>query len=226
MKQLAHLKAKAILLRTTRNYSLDEIASMLALPRTTVYSWIKDIPLGRPPRQNDGQKSGTASMVAKYAARREDAYQKAYLSAPQLLLDREVRDFVVLYLAEGYRKNRNQVSLANSNPHIVVFAHLCMRRLSTNSHFRYSFQYHADQDPDELRAYWASQIGVEAQRISAIPKTNSGQLKHRRFACEYGVFQIQVSDTLFRSQLQALMDVVQEQWASDALSKRVPEQQL
>ena len=38
-------------------------------------------------------------------------------------------------------------------------------------------------------------------------------MKSRRFNCEYGVFQIRISDTIFRAQLQALMDVVQEQWA-------------
>ncbi len=41
-------------------------------------------------------------------------------------------------------------------------------------------------------------------------------MRGRRFACQYGVFQVQVGDTAFRARLQALMDAVQEQWASAA----------
>jgi hypothetical protein len=153
-------------------------------------------------------------MQAKYAAIRQAAYDEACNHAADLLEDRDLRDFVVLYLAEGYRKDRNSVSFSNSSPAMIQFAHRCMQRLASNRHFRYSFQYHADQEPEVLRQFWASSLGVAAESIKSIPKTNSGHLRGRRFACAYGVFQIQVSDTDFRSRLQALMDAVQEQWAS------------
>ncbi len=152
-------------------------------------------------------------MQAKYAAIRQAAYDAAYSRAADLLQDHGLRDFVILYLAEGYRKDRNSVSFSNSNPVMIRFAHIWMRKLSTNPHFRYSFQYHSDQDPEELKQLWASCLDVGPNDIKAIPKTNSGHLKGRRFACEYGVFQVQVSDTAFRARLQALMDAVQEQWA-------------
>jgi hypothetical protein len=156
-------------------------------------------------------------MQAKYAAIRQAAYDAVYSRAANLLQDRDIRDFVVLYLAEGYRKDRNSVSFGNSNPTMIQFAHTCMRKLSTNPHFRYSFQYHADQDPETLKQFWASCLGITPDLIHAIPKTNSGHLKGRRFACEYGVFQIQVGDTAFRARLQALMDVVQEQWSGGSV---------
>jgi AcrR family transcriptional regulator len=196
--------------------SLDDITARLNVPRTTVYSWIKDIPIARTEKQHAGQKAGTAAMSAKYAARRLEAYNVAYAQAGELLSDRQIRDFVILYLAEGNRKTRNSVGVGNSNPAIIRFAHLCMRRLSSNPHFYYSFQYHADQDPAELKQFWSACLGIEPQSIKAIPKTNSGHLKGRRFACEYGVFQVQVGDTSFRARLQALMDSVQDQWASAA----------
>ena len=56
-------------------------------------------------------------------------------------------------------------------------------------------------------------LGIDASVIAADPKPSSGHLKHRRINCEYGVCQVRVNDTRFRAQLQALMDVVQEQWA-------------
>lgn len=106
------------------------------------------------------------------------------------------------------------MSLGNSNPEMIRFVHKCMRRLSDKQHFQYSFQFHADQDPDELRHFWAAYLNIDPLSIYPVPKTNSGHLKGREFACKYGIFTVRVGDTLFRSRLQALMDTVQAQWAS------------
>lgn len=219
MRHLARIRNEARALRAEHRLSLDDISARLNLPRTTVYYWIKDIKVtasAKASRQTAGQLAGSRAMQAKYAAIRQAAYDDAYSRATDLLQDRDLRDFALLYLAEGYRKDRNSVSFNNSNPAMIRFAHTCMRRLSTNPHFRYGFQYHADQDPEALKQFWAASVGIGPDTIKAIPKTNSGHLKGRRFACEYGVFQVQVSDTAFRARLQALMDAVQEQWGSIA----------
>jgi len=42
-------------MRVERDMTLDEIAERLALPKTTVYYWIKDIPLQR--QRNWGRRS-------------------------------------------------------------------------------------------------------------------------------------------------------------------------
>jgi hypothetical protein len=195
---------------------IADIATELGLSKSTVYSWVLDLqlPATRSQRQKESQRRGTAAMQARAAARRREAYDGAYADAERLLADPRTRDFVVLYLAEGYRKNRNKVSFSNSSPRMILFAHGCMKRLASREGWSYSFQYHADQDPEELRHFWATLLGVEPGRIKPIPKTNSGHLQGRLFTCEYGVFQVSVNDTRFRAQLQALMDVVQEQWAA------------
>jgi AcrR family transcriptional regulator len=222
MKKLAQIREQAVHLRKTEALTIDELASHLGVSRGTVYYWVRDMPLDRAARgpkplsekQKANQRAGSLAMQAKYAAIRQRAYDEMYQQAPELLRDSTIRDFVVLYLAEGYRKDKNSVSLGNSNPNIVRFAHDCMRRLATNPHFDYRFQYHTDQDPEQLRVFWASVLGVEPSAVACDPKTNSGHLKHRRFNCEYGVCMVRVNDTRFRAQLQALMDVVQEEWAA------------
>jgi len=60
---------------------------------------------------------------------------------------------------------------------MIVFAHSCMRRLASNSHFNYSFQYHSDHDPQSLKEYWAGRLGIEARIIHPTPKINSGHLE-------------------------------------------------
>jgi transposase-like protein len=216
----AEVVEEAIRLRSTRGLSLSEIAHILAVPKSTVYYWVKGVPLpmvelspSKAEAMKANQQAATAAMQAKYAALRQRAYDEAYVTASELLQDRDIRDFVVLYLAEGYRKNKNVVAVGNSSPCMMQFVHRCLKRLSSKPRFYYTFQFHADQDPEQLRRFWASCLDIEPEQIRPLPKTNSGHLKGRRFACEYGVFQIQVADTTFRAQLQALMDVVQEQWA-------------
>src|SRR5688572_17851812 len=117
MHQNDHLRAKAVELRRDHRLSLDEIVERLSLPRSTIYYWSKDIPLGRSKRTNHIR----ASEVNRENARkkREEAYQQGLAELPALLEEPTFRNFVVLYMAEGYRRDRNMVSVANSNPAIA-----------------------------------------------------------------------------------------------------------
>jgi len=68
----AYLKERARQLRIKNQLTLDELADRLALPKTTVWHWIKDLPLARPRRENP--HPGTLAMQAKYRRLRNDAY--------------------------------------------------------------------------------------------------------------------------------------------------------
>jgi transposase len=69
-----YLRQRARELRTTKHVSLDEIAERLALPKTTVYYWVRDLPLGRARRWSIGQRKGNAAMQKKWRLLREAAY--------------------------------------------------------------------------------------------------------------------------------------------------------
>src|SRR5947209_3855259 len=106
-----YIRQRARALRLTKLLTLDEIAERLALPKTTVWYWIKDLPLGRPRRPSAGQRNGNASMQSKYKKLRDDAYEAGRLEYDELVQQRTFRDFVVLYIAEGYKRNRNTVAI-------------------------------------------------------------------------------------------------------------------
>ena len=216
MRRNAHLREQARILRAEKHLALSAIAEALGVPKGTAYYWLKDIKIPKlvTEKQKLNQQRGTIAFQAKCASERKNVYDLAYENAREALRDSQIRDFVVLYLAEGFRRDRNRVSFSNSNPKMVAFAHSIMRRLATNPHFRYSFQFHTDQDPEALKAFWGAYLNIDPDIINPIPKTNSGHLQGRRFACEYGVFQIHIGDTRFRAQLQALMDALQEEWAT------------
>lgn len=148
----AYIRARARELRTKNHLSLDELAKHMALPKTTIYYWIKDLPLGRERRESP--HNGTRAMQAKYRRLREAAYEQGQVEYDELARVPTFRDFVVLYIAEGYKRNRNRVSIGNSDSRMIELATGWLRRFSSKP-LCYSVQYHADQDLEQLRAFWA-----------------------------------------------------------------------
>ena len=207
----AYLRLRARELRVSRQLTLDELVERLALPRSTVYQWIKDLPLERPRDSSAAQRKGTRAMQAKYRCLREDAYQRGVDEYPGLVLVPTFRDFVVLYIAEGYKRCRNVVSIGNSDPEVVRLAAHWLGSLASRD-LRYALQYHADQDPPELTRFWAQTLGFDGEKLRLQRKSNSGQLTGRIWRSEHGVLTVSVSETLLRARLQAWIDLTRAGW--------------
>jgi len=140
-------------MRLERRMTIDEIAERLALSRTTVYHWVQELPIERDPVvASRAQRQATRAMQAKYRLAREAAYEEGRAGFAALARDPSFRDFLCLYLAEGYKRSRNQVAVCNSDAAIVQLCDRWLRRLSART-VRYSVQYHADQDLEELRRF-------------------------------------------------------------------------
>lgn len=208
-----YLRERARELRTQKHLSLDEIAERLALPKTTVYYWIVDLPLGRPRRENP--HNGNLAMQAKYRRLREEADVQGWKEYDDFVKVPTFRDFVALYIAEGYNRCRNRVAIANSDERVIAVAVSWMRRL-TVKRLTYSIQYHADQDLEEIRRHWGAIVGIDGSDIKLQRKSNSGQLRHRSWRCEHGVLTVTASDTLLRARLQAWIDRIRGDWALDS----------
>jgi hypothetical protein len=212
MSHPAYLRAKARELRTDRRLTIDEIGARLALPRTTIYYWVRDLPIAFPrglgPRA-DG--SGTRAMQAKYRRAREVAYEEGRRTFTELAADPGFRDFLCLYLAEGSKRDRNRVGVCNSDPAVIRLCDASLRRLTSRA-LHHSIQYHADQDLDELRRFWAAEVGVDPESIRLQRKSNSNQLAGRTWRSPYGVLTVSVNDTLLRARLQGWLDCLRESW--------------
>jgi len=209
----AYLRERARELRTTKRLTLDEIAERLALPKTTVYYWIRDLPLGRGRRENP--HPGNLATQRKYRRLREQAYARGWTEYDELVLVPTFRDFVALYVAEGSKRNRNRVAICNSDERLVAFAAGWLRRLSAMPR-TYSLQYHADQDLEELRTFWGAVLAIDGSTIRMQRKSNSGQLAGRTWRSAHGVLTVTVCDTYLRARLQAWMDRVRQDWGLDS----------
>lgn len=212
----AYLRERARELRIKKRLSLDEIAERLALPKTTVYYWIADLPLRRARRENG--HPGNVAMQAKYRRLREEAYAQGVAEYDGLMLVPTFRDFVVLYIAEGYKRDRNRVAIANSDQRVITMAAGWLRALTAKS-LEYWVQYHADQDDNELREFWGQVLDINGSTINLLRKSNSGQLVGRRWRSAHGVMSIRVSDTLLRARLQAWIDRIREDWGLDSATR-------
>lgn len=224
-----YLRAKARELRTKRKLSLDEIAECLALGKTTVWYWIKDLPdpeikHRETPRRRAALRRAQAAAAEANRRRaqnkREIAYQQGWCEFAVLDAEPGFRDFVCLYIGEGYKRNRNRVSLANSDPKVVRLADFWIRRFTINL-MDYALQHHADQDPDYLVRFWSGFLRVDDARFRVQRKSNSNQLQGRRWRSRYGVLSVSTNDTHFRARLQGWIDRVEDGWLDSIFPRGV-----
>lgn len=144
MAHALYLRKKARKLRTERQFTIDELSERLGLSRSTIYYWVRDLPI--PGSGSGGGWSTSARRQAiraiqrKYRLLREDAYRQGSEEFPNLALDPTFRDFVCLYIAEGYKRNRNTVAICNSDPAVMCLAARWLRALTDKS-LRFSIQY-------------------------------------------------------------------------------------
>lgn len=210
----AYVKEKARQLREKKKLTIDELAERLAIPRTTIYYWVRDLPIER--RCGNGwpesaRRKGNKVMQAKYRALREAAYEDGLLFYLHLSEIPSFRDFLVLFITEGHRRSRHQVSIANSDPAVVQLAARWMRVFSANR-LTYSVQHHADQKLDDLQRFWGGQLGVACEEIRLLRKSNSGRLAGRTWRSQHGVLTVTTADTYFREALQAWTDCLRDTW--------------
>ncbi|MCA1705303.1 MAG: hypothetical protein LC808_19410 [Actinobacteria bacterium] len=195
--------------------TIDQIAQRLALYRSTIYYWVRDLPIPRkefdPGPSGAARRRGVRAMQTKFRLIREAAYDEGRREFAERLEEPGFRDFVCLYIAEGHKRDRNNVSLGNSDPDVIRLANRWICALSRNP-VRYRVQYHTDQDIEELRRFWSEVLGVEAEAIRLQRKSNSNQLEKRTWRSEHGVLTVSTSDTGFHARLQAWMTSLRLTW--------------
>jgi len=150
-------------------------------------------------------------MQLTYQERRQAAYAAGLAEFPSLIAEPLFRDFICMYIGEGYKRSRNRVSIGNSDPAVVRLANFWIRRFARNP-VTYWLQHHADQDIEELRVFWRRALGDSAAEIRFQRKSNSGQLKGRNWRSRHGVLTVCANDTYLRARLQAWIDCVQAAW--------------
>jgi DNA-binding XRE family transcriptional regulator len=210
----AYIREKARQLRIEKKLTIDEIAERLAISRTTIYYWVRDLPIERKPHPGwpaSASYAAARSNRRRFKALRDAAYQEGSLEFEELDDNPTFRDFVCMYIGEGYKRDRNRVAIGNSDPAVLRLAIRWMRLRSANA-LEFALQYHEDQDLASLRSFWAGELGIAPESIRLQRKSNSNGLAGRNWRSRHGVLSICANDTYFRARLQAWMDRIRAEW--------------
>ncbi len=208
----------ARLLRVEQQLTVDELAKRLAVPRSTIYYWVRDLPLRaeRSERKPAAEHAGDNERVARERGRPLDecAYAEALRSYDDLIAQPTFADFVCIYIVEGYKRDRRRVALANADPAVMRVANRWIWRLTDKSP-SLSLRCQPDQSVSELRRYWSETVGEDAAAIHA-RRAREGKeelLLHQWSPLPvHGVLTVTVDDTLLRARLQAWMRRMREGW--------------
>jgi hypothetical protein len=208
-----YLRRMARLLRVEQRLTVDQLASRLALPRSTVYYWVRDLPLGEREGDGDGKGvgiEGRASAVASAAAG-DAAYEEALRSFDDLAAQPTFRDFVCLYIARGCMRERAKVSLSDSDAAVMRLANRWMLRLSDKSPLL-SVRYEPGQSLTELRRFWGGIVGVQARTIRVHDEGDRVGARNAARSARHGVLTVSVEDALLRARLQAWICKTRDSW--------------
>lgn len=75
--------------------------------------------------------------------------------------------------------------VANSDAAVIKLCTRWIRQLS-KAKLDYGVQYHADQDLDELRRFWGTELGIRPDQVRMQRKSNSNQLAGRTWRSVHG----------------------------------------
>jgi transcriptional regulator with XRE-family HTH domain len=206
-----YIREKARQLRRDKHLTIDELAERLVVSRTTAYYWVRDLPIPITAAQSLAQRRASKSTRRQALALREAAYAEGLKWFAFFSVDPLFRDFVCMYIGEGYKRCRNTVAICNSDPAVLRLAKPWFDLFSRNP-ITLSVQYHADQSLSGVQAFWGAELGVSPSSVKLQRKSNSGRLSGRVWRSEHGVLAMSVGDTYFRAELQAWMDCIRDEW--------------
>lgn len=165
------LKEEALELRR-QGTSMTVIERQLGIPRSTLSGWFRKEPLNDKQRQKlwqnsrDGWAKARINAVKSHNAMKAKRLETARVNASAVMDDLDITPAVLelalamLYLGEGAKSNLT--SLGNSDPLILKFFITALERLYSidPETLRCDLHLRADQDADELKRYWAAELGL------------------------------------------------------------------
>lgn len=206
MKEYQVFKEKARQMRYN-HVSLDDIAQSLNLPKTTIYYWIKDIEVSikrKPASAASGEKTRERA-----AEKRQKAYEQGMQEYENLSKNPLFRDFIIIYICEGYKRNRNSVSVINTDPLLLKMSFDIMKVLTSKTP-NFHLQLHMDNDADESVKFWEKTLNVKMTKIRITRRKTS--LTNRKGRLSHGILAIRYNDTYFRSRIQSWIDCLKQEW--------------
>jgi len=188
-------KETAVSLRQ-QGQSLKTIHKHLGVPLSTLSGWLKHIELSEEQIALLERKKQAALILARQKAadwhraqkslRLFAARQEAENSLANLPLTPEVLDLALamLYFGEG-AKTRDRTTIASSDPRILqmVIKILTLNYDVSPAVFRCELHLRMDQKADDLKKYWAKELGLHHSQFTyvAFDKRSTGKATYAHY---------------------------------------------
>lgn len=171
------LRQQAVDLRLKENLSYSEIKNRLQVSKSTLSYWLKDYPLSTErilELRRFGWSKGEASRE-KYRVtmmvKKEAKNKKEYLVQKKNLSKLSTQSYYVaglmLYLAEGAKKKRGTIVLANTDVRVIKFFMGWMEKFLNVklSDVRIQLHLYEDMDLAKEKKFWQKSLGLKENQI-------------------------------------------------------------
>lgn len=219
----ATLRQLAVVLRTQQHLSYSAIRRRLGVSKSTLSYWLREFPLSREQileLRRQGWQSGEASRERFRTTMREQQERKS-----KIVYERYARRFqdlppvahfvagLMLYAAEGGKRNSTRLALANTDPRIIrCFLGWLEQFLGIDRRFvRFQFHLYENMDITAEVAFWVRALAVSPAQIykpSVRPLPVQGytyQGPHRHGTCCLYAFGVEHHRTVTMA-VQALLE--------------------
>lgn len=218
MHSLKHIREKAVYFRE-QGYTLPEICDRLKKGKSSVHYWIKNVEILKKNvfikkcREHTALAQIKASEATrkKYKVIRDSYHKEAVDDSPEMFKNKSFRDFIILYITEGFRRTKGCLALGNSNPSIMRLFHYWVKELSRKK-ITYTLRIHEDHDSEESIKFWSCYLHVPKENVDCILKKNSCKMKTRNWRNEHGILTITSCDTYLKVKMDVYMKYLEEEW--------------
>lgn len=173
----SQLRQRAIDLRTTENLSYGAICNKLGVAKSTLSYWLKEYPLTKErilELRRAGWSKGEASrekfritMREKRLLKENIIYDKAKLKFGKLSKDSIFTAGLMLYLAEGTKRDVHRIVLANTDPRIIKFFIKWMTEFLNIPKGKMKAELHLydNMNITEEIGFWKKQLGFKDNQL-------------------------------------------------------------
>jgi len=176
-----HLKDSALKMRKS-GATFGQVESEFGIPKSTLSYWFKDIELSIEQKaaiKNSWKfaiKSTRRNAIKWHNQQKDARIQEAKIEAKRVVGQIDLSDvatleiaLAILYLGEGTKKSLD-TSLGSSDPKILKFFVICMKKLYQIDFDQAKCYLHlrADQDELKVKKYWAKTLEIPSKNFRAV----------------------------------------------------------
>ena len=213
------LKLKVRKLRKESGYTFKEIgANFPFLSKSTISEWTRDILLAKNHKERIAQKElrGRTELFHHNEERRRMASRTSDLiisKAKEEIAGLEKRDLLIagtaLYWAEGTKKSRYTLEVANSDPKLIALMMRFFREILhiPEQKFRCGLMLHPGLDIKRAESFWSSVTGIPLEQFNKTyikaPKSSAGKMHNTLYE---GTVKVRIHDVHRKSQIKGYIE--------------------